>query len=323
MGRKGKQAGGNMPLTHYERTQKFASSEYGTTQQRLAGHSQYQIGDCALTTQRLDHITTAAADATTTTTTGSSVALCTPSGYIYAESAILEYLLTKTQELKAQQAACDKKQQQDAAGDEDGDKKKRIADFKESQKVVKKSRIGNAKEAAVSDLNRVSYWLSSAQPVAASTTAVDTAPKTTYGTCGSRSSSISQPPSPPERPASPMTGVVLRRKDLWPVQLQWQQQNYQGDNINNNNSNNNKVRCAISDRAIPMGAAVTAYWTDRKEPGLLVLQTVYEELKLAESQRCPITDKKIKYTRVLQKSGSSFAASGQSVQAAKYRPTIT
>ena len=105
-----------------------------------------------------------------------------------------------------------------------------------------------------------------------------------------------------------MTGLELRRKDLWPVQLQWQ---------------HDKVCCSVSEKTIPTGAAVTAYWTDRKEPGLLVLQTVYDELLLAETKRCPVTDKKIKHTRALQKSGSSFAASGQSVQAAKYRPTIT
>jgi hypothetical protein len=39
MGRKGAHVGGQLPLTHYERTKKFASSEYGTVRKRLAGDS--------------------------------------------------------------------------------------------------------------------------------------------------------------------------------------------------------------------------------------------------------------------------------------------
>lgn len=317
-----------MPLTHYERTQKFASSEYGTVSQRLAGHSQYQIGDCALTTQRL------LPDDTDDPDSSSTVVLCSPSGYLYAESAILEYLLQKTQECKAAlQAAHDIEQQKANTADDDIEQKKKraISDFQESQKVVKKSRAESAKDAAVNDLNRVSYWLSSAQPNANTKNASAANAIMTATT----DNNINTPtPQPPDRPVSPMTGHELRRKDLWPVKLHWLSSPPQ--QTNNSNRNKKVLCCSVSEKVIPVGAAVTAYWTSATHgrrhrrsdendnpPGVLVLQTVYDELQLGETKRCPLTDRMIRCTRTLQKSGSSFAASGQSVQAAQYRPTIT
>lgn len=364
MGRKSKQAGGHMPLTHYERTRKFASAAYGTVAQRLAGHSQYQIGDCGLTTQRLSSSSAAASAAATES--GETVALCTPSGYLYAESAILEYLLTKTQELKAEQAASLQRRQQsdaDEAARRKGEKNKRIATFQDAQRVVtKKSRTAGEdaqRDAALADLNRVSYWLSSAQPVlnaaaiaidgdapstaaATTTTTLTTTLSTTKTTTTTAEDASSATPSPtlppPPRPGSPLTGAALRRKDLWPVLVQWQP------------DDGTRVRCAVSARTVAPGAAVVAYWTSastggggtaaaggggdndppshrhghhHREPGRLVLRTVYDELNLAVGARCPLTDRTIRRARVLQRSGSSFAASGQRVTAAQYRPTIT
>jgi nitric oxide synthase-interacting protein len=276
MGRKSKQPGGNFPLTHYERTKKFASSGYGTTSKRLAGHSQYQLGDCALSLTRL-------------TTNTDTDALCSPSGYLYSQDAILEYLLTKTQELKEQQVAYDRQQAQEksANSERDQDDKKRLmADFQQSQKVVKKRKVIDAKEAALHELKRTSYWLADAQPDAVAPVKLS---------------------PPPSRPLSPITQEPLRRKDLWPVTLQWQE---------------NKLTCAVSGKSFQTQSAATVYWTDKKKPGTLVLTDVYKQL-LEETAICPNTNHKIKYTRQLQQSGSSFASSGQTVQAKQYRPTIT
>jgi hypothetical protein len=266
MTRKSKQAGGNLPLTHYERTKKFASSEYGTTQQRLAGHSQYQIGDCALSLTRL----------------GSS-ALCTPSGYLHDESAILQYLLTRTQQIKEQQLAYER-QERARLADSGEDDKERLAQFEESQTVSKKRKIRDPLQEAREDLKRTSYWLADAQP----------------------DSVTEQIEKPPERPQSPTTQAPLTRKELWPVHLKRE---------------NGKLICAVSDKAINT-QSVIAYWIDKKKPGTIVLQSVYDHL-VDENNECPITSRIIKYTRKLQKSGSSFAASGQSVAVQKYNPTIT
>lgn len=210
-------------------------------------------------------------------------ALCSPSGYIYAESAILEYLLTKTQELKEQKIAHEKQQlgkQQD-----DSEKRKRMANFAESQKLFRtSSSASDKKDAAVGDLKRVSYWLAGAQP------------ESTYE---------KEITPPPERPTSPISGEPLRRKDLWPVSILRE---------------NNKLICCISHKPI-RNHEIIAYWIDKKEAGKIVLKSVYEEL--ITKNRCPITDKKIRYDRVLQRSGTSFASSGQEIEVKKYRPTIT
>jgi hypothetical protein len=112
---------------------------------------------------------------------------------------------------------------------------------------------------------------------------------------------------PPTRPLSPITQEPLRRKDLWPVALQWQE---------------NKLVCAISGKSFQTQTAATVYWTDKTKPGTLVLTDIYQQL-LEGPAICPNTNRKIKYTRELQQSGSSFANSEQTVQAKKYRPTIT
>ena len=114
---------------------------------------------------------------------------------------------------------------------------------------------------------------------------------------------------PPERPLSPHSQEPLRRKDLWPVELKWDE------------DDSSKLICSVSGKSINTQSA-TAYWTDKKKPGSIVLTTVFNEL-IKSTMVCPTTSRKIKYTRELQKSGTSFAASGQEVQVKKYRPTIT
>jgi nitric oxide synthase-interacting protein len=211
-------------------------------------------------------------------------ALCTPSGYLYSNEAILEYLLTKTQELKEQQAAYDRQQEQEIKEEVNAEEKKRVADFEESQKIVRKRKAVDSKQAARQDLKRTSYWLADSQPNAVE-------------------ESLS---APPERPVSPHSQENLRRKDLWPVGLKW---------------DDNKLMCEVSEKAINTQAAI-AYWTDKKKPGSIVLTSVYDHL-IKENMVCPTTSKKIKYTRPLQRSGTSFASSAQAVQVKKYRPTIT
>jgi len=286
MTRKSKQAGGNFPLTHYERTKKFASKEgHGTTSKRIAGHSQYQLGDCGLNLTKLDD---------------EGAALCTPSGYLYSEDAILSYLLSKTQEIKEQREAYEQQQRrEDAAAAGEGDvaaSKKRAASvveaFEESQRTIKKRKSVDRKQAALDELKKTSYWLADAQP--------DRVERRMEG-------------PPPDRPPSPHTGQPLRRKDLWPVRLAF---------------DGGKLACAISGKVIGSSEA-TAYWTDKKPSsgdsgdGTIALTSVYEDLVSPEDKRCPNTSKKIRHVRKLQRSGTSFATSGQQVQVQTYAPTIT
>ena len=90
MARKSKQPGGNMPLTAYERTKKFKSSNLGTTTVRLSTDAQGRFGDCELSlSEAID-----------------PVATC--SGHIYSREAIVQYLLTTTMKLKDERITYDK-----------------------------------------------------------------------------------------------------------------------------------------------------------------------------------------------------------------------
>ena len=303
MGRKSKQPGGHKPLTHHERTKKFASSEYGTVSRRLAGHSQYQLGDCALSVTSLLDGGTTSSDTTTPTAT-IATALCSPSGYLYQEAAIVEYLLIRTQDLNRQRSewqAQQLHQQEQAAAQTLQDHKRKISDFEATQQTIavthKKAKTSTAfDKQANEDLKRVSYWLAGSQPAAADSSNGDDALATT-----------SEPP--PDRPGSPMTGQALRRKDLWPVRLR---------------TLDGKLVCAVSQKSLSSAPCV-AYWTSNSSTsgGEIVHQSVYRDLQLKQSKKCPLTDAKIRHTRQLQQGGSSFAASKQAVEVTKYRPTIT
>ena len=277
-----------MPLTHYERTKKFASSEYGTTKARLAGHSQYQVGDCALSLTQLS----------------GNTALCSPSGYLYSQDAILEYLLTKTQELKECTAVYERQQQDASAKQQEAaekDRKRSIEDFEDAQKVVSKRQrpddVKDSRQIAREGLKATSYWLADSQPQHVEQLMKE---------------------RPPERPPSPTTQTpALRRKDLWPVALKRKEGSESGSLV-----------CAVTGKPIRSASAI-AYWTDKKEAGTIVLQSVYDDLIVKgsgddkQTPRCPETSKRIKYTRKLQTSGTSFASSSQQVQVKKYTPTIT
>ena len=292
MGRKAKnKTGGNLPLTHYERTQKFASSEYGTVVKRVSGAAQYQLGDCALSLTSLKP--TGTTDKTKSTTT--STALCTASGYLYSKDAILTYLLEQTKELKERRAVWERQQQSQQTDTAAAADKKRKADFEASQKLFKGTEAKRLRpaEQAKADLKRTSYWLADSQPEAVET-------------------SLEEPPA---RPESPHSQQPLKRKDLWPVELTWSANEGTADTL----------ICSVSEKSMH-AQAVVAYWTSNSDkeshPGKLVLKDVYDQM-VAPDGVCPQTGRKIKQTRELQSGGSSFAGGGQDVQVQKYRPTIT
>lgn len=393
MGKGPRATAGHMPLTHHERTKKFTihstddSADYGTTSLRLAGHSQYQVGTCALTTQSL---APSSDNTSSSSSTATSTALCSPSGYIYDETSILEYLLLQTQQIKKRQQQQEQiKQQniQEQVIQESNAKKRQIEQFHESQQIIQKSRLPTEQEKATEDLHRVSYWLSTAQPVVVPVTTTSVAgknnaktsispvdqtrlaltngddveddtkksrpnenvPSNVIVTTASNTVAVSTmatestiPMIIPERPVSPMTGQPLARRDLWPIQLEW---------TTTSSNSSPKVKCAISDRMISNGAPVVAYWTtkqphrhgtEKNHSGVMVLQSVYAtELQLPmttippsstdrggssqhKNHTCPLTDRPIRHVRVLQRSGSSYAASGQAIMSAsQYKPTIT
>jgi nitric oxide synthase-interacting protein len=196
MTRKSKQAGGHKPLTHYERTKKFASSEYGTTSARLSSDSQLPFGDCALSlSEALDPV-------------------ATPSGHLYSREAIVEYLLTKTVEVRQARENYETFLKSELAKERvevDQQKREALEDFEDSQKVSSKKRSRGPKDRNA--LASTSFWLAEFQP--------------------EHCSEIPDPP--PDRPPSPCSGQPLRRKDLKDLIIKREQ---------------GKVICALSDKTI-------------------------------------------------------------------------
>jgi hypothetical protein len=313
---KGKQIGsGHMPLTHYERTKKFASSGWGSTTTRISGDTQVAFGHCSLGLTPIvaddndneQHKGVKGDDTATTTT----IAMVSPSGHLYATEAIYEYLLTKTQEYQAQMVLFEKQKQQDAekADTTEATKRQRQDAFEASNNLREAKRVKTAtsttSEQPHSALKRTSFWLPDMQP-----------------------DKVDKRHAEPERPASPYSGVTLRRKDLRKVALQRKR-------------NSQDVLCAISGKPIRLQAAM-AYWTkDKTVPGVIVLKDVFHmtidtntattnkrkakgdhSKSQATTLLCPITNSKIKHTIELKSGGSGFAAHN-AVEVKTYKPTIT
>ena len=265
MARKSKQAGsGHLPLTNYER--KLYSKEHGTQTQRLGGTSQDTFGHCALGL-----------------VPAKEEPVATHSGYIYERAPILNYLLTKTQELKQQQADYERQvAQEQTTHQQEQDTRKRAAveKFEDSQKVVAAKK---QKTDIVNPLKATSYWLSEFQP---------------------QTSQVTTLVAPPKRPPSPNSQQPLRLKDLIPLDLK--------------RNEDDQVICAISQKSITTQPALALI--PKSGPAQVVLQQIYQDL--GNEKVCPVTGAKIKRILQLQTGGSSFASTGK-VEASTYRPTMT
>ena len=292
MTRKSKQPGGHNPLTSHER--KKLLGDYGTQTARLGTASQRRFGDCALSlAPAVDPV-------------------CTPSGNIYSREAIVQYLLTKTTELKEARAQRDAEIAQDErkqAAKEADEQHKAAQKFVQKDQGAVQSQIGEhaktldakkgkkismeSTEEGKKGLKRTSYWLSEYSPGG----------KDDDG--GNEKNKTRKPI--PDRPPSPMTGAPLRRKDLVSIELS----RAEGSSGN--------VTCAVSGKAITTQKAIAI-----KKTGKVMLEDVYEQLAKPDMV-CPCTGRKFKEKDVIQlaKAGSGYAGGGVTVEAKRYKPTLT
>lgn len=187
MTRKSKQAGGNKPLTSYER--KKYGEEYGTTTARLGSASQYTFGHCALSLHP-----------------AKEQPVATPSGFIYERSAMFQYLLHQTQKLKQAQQKYDQWLETKKSEETQEDERKRklqVEKFENTQKVVpKRQKIDDE-----NPLKRSSFWLAEFQP------------KKADATTSSNALEEGMMDPPPKRPPSPMSQKPIRSKDLISLEL--------------------------------------------------------------------------------------------------------
>ena len=297
MTRKSKQPGGHNPLTSHER--KKLLGEYGTQTARLGTASHRRFGDCALSlTPAVDPV-------------------CTPSGNIYSREAIVQYLLTKTTELKEARAQRDAEIAQDERKQaaRKADQHQRTAQqFAQKDQGAVQSQMGEhtrtldaqkgkqismeSTEEGKKGLKRTSYWLSEYSPGGNGDDDDDDG--------GGNAKNKTREPIP-DRPPSPMTGGPLRRKDLVSIELS----RAEGSSGN--------VTCAVSGKAITTQRAIAI-----KKTGKVMLEDVYERLAKPDMV-CPCTGRKFKEKDVIQlaKAGSGYAGSGVTVEAKRYKPTLT
>lgn len=132
-------------MTHYERTKKFKSSQYGTTSARLSTDSQLNFGDCALSLSP------------------ATDPVATPSGHVYSREAIVEYLVAKTNDIKKAKANYQTyldKQQASLEQESANAKSQEIVAFEGKQKAAQTKKRPQQENA----LARTSYWLADFQP---------------------------------------------------------------------------------------------------------------------------------------------------------------
>ena len=278
-------------FTYAEKKMMKATS--GSIHTRVSGDTQLKFGYCCLS------LAPTASDA-----------VVSPSGHIYSKEAIVEYLLTKTKEIKkartifdAQQASKAARQQQQQLAQEQAG----LQSFAETQdgvtSVVKRrleedevaKRYMESRKKKIDDrdvetrreeMRAMSVWMPQFVPEAV----------------------ISDVLEPPRRPLSPISGDELRAKDLTPINLVKEDASC---------SAGGTVRfvCGVSGKAITSQKVILI-----KTTGAYMIEAVAQSLAYP-TMICPISSKKFEMRDVLElaQCQSSFAASGN-VEATKYRP---
>lgn len=279
-------------FTYYEKN----AVDQGSISQRLGVDSQLPFGYCCLSlTPVVDPVVS-------------------PSGHVYSREAIIEYLLTKTQEIKRQNKAYELQQAkvvkdaQDQVAADEVQLQQRFIDSIEGVKTVAKRKASEIEEkqsymstrqkiiddtddqVKLAQLKQVAPWIPQFTPEA--------------------KESLIKPP--PRYPSSPMSGRPLRTKDLIPINMEREVSNAVG-------ANPGPVRfmCPVSSKTITNQKVILI-----KSTGVIMLESVAQSLAL-KTMTCPITGKSFTQDDILELVGaaSAFAASG-AVEATKYRPTM-
>ena len=243
---------------------------------------------------------------------------------MYSREAIFEHMLTKTQELKRQQALYDAQEAKKLAAEVEGleargaeeasrfvssqlalavtSRAESAAPATKKRKAAAAAEEGDAERASTvaklssevgdrvtkAQLKGTAYWLPQFQP----------------------EHRVAPIKEPPKRPGSPNTGQPLRLKDLHPVALKL--------DVDTADVHEKRYQCALSDKQITFQDTVLL-----KKSNKVVLSSIYRDL-VKPTMTCPFSGGKLKEKDVLKlvKPGSSFASAG-SVKVKVYGHTIT
>lgn len=316
-GRKHSKNGGDRHhFSYHEKKKAWGNTEH----QRLGADSQLPFGYCALTLCAAEE------------------PVVSPSGHIYSREAILEYLLTKTRDIKKIQQQFDAEQLKARGNElaknaevqsravelfvhkEDGDvstsntvQSKRKADegaVVETTSLAKKHKLMDETSTAdkVEALRSVCPWIVQFTPSAPDAALTQEFVKEHA------------------RPASPCSGRPLRAKDLVPIRLERDDGSSSGtgstsstDNSGRVDNNGGVVRfmCPVSRKTITNQKVVLL-----KNTGVIMTEDTFTSL-VKPSMLCPITSRRFELKHVLSvaQAASGFASTGK-VEASKHRPSI-
>jgi len=298
-------------FTHYERQ----ISGHGTLKLRFGSDSQLKFGYCSLSLHPLHD------------------PVATPSGHLYNRETIIEYLLTKSRELKEQKKLFERQQllevekqreqeknqqlqlltwfaESETGIGEDTANRKRKRTEVENQDVKNDNNTHANRKKGTDENSIVIAKLKEKHDVTSISEKKQELQRTSFWLADlpQHETKLEMPES---RPRSPMSGQPLRMKDLIDVHLTLDPED------EGKNDFEKHYICPISRDQITSQPIVLI-----KNTGHVILKKVCDELVLP-SKVCPLTGKKVKNSDIieLKRPGTSFAASGQ-VEASKYRPTM-
>lgn len=227
-----------------------------------------------------------------------------PSGHVYEREVILEYILTKSAELKDQTRLYEiqeSKNNQELLKITNSSLSNSIENQKDfisrqdsiaNDSIIKPSYLNDDRskriddttnEEKLSQLSKANPFLPRFQPVAAP-------------------DKIKQPM---KRPPSPMTKKPLRAKDLIPMKI----------SKDTKDANDSKYICPVTSKTINTQSIVFI-----KTTGIPMLESAYKDLNIGKSLVCPITNKKFQSGDVikLKRSITGYAA-GDKLIAKKWK----
>mmetsp|Transcript_30216 Transcript_30216/g.51103 ORF Transcript_30216/g.51103 Transcript_30216/m.51103 type:complete len:328 (-) Transcript_30216:1178-2161(-) len=301
----------------------------GSLAQRLGSDSQLPFGYCALSMHPAED------------------AVVSPSGHIYSRECIIDYLLTKSKELKKlRQIWEDQQLQQERESTNRSQELERrsIDKFVSTQDGVQsnltKRKLGSGSSVAETQDGKIEKRSKSRQDPDEVNTATGNEPA---GYLGPRAKKIDDTTKeeklkelsavcpwvpqftpqaedsvlnePPRRPPSPFSGQPLRSKDLIAITLI--PESTASSSSSSAKTSDTKFMCPVSRKTITNQAVVLI-----KSTGAMMIQEAFHDLA-APTMTCPLSGKRFKAEDVfeIRAAASGFAASGK-VEAKVHRPSI-
>lgn len=275
---------------HHFTYQEKLKAGYGSLKQRLGTESQLPFGYCSLSMHPAED------------------PVITPSGHLYSREFILEYLLTKSKEIKKQSKAFEEQEENRKKEEIKTQTENQIIELKEfeesQQGLLNTKRKANDNNSAyfesrkkfiddtdksvkLQELKKVSPWIPQFTPNA------EVIIK-----------------EPIKRPSSPFSGKALRSKDLIPLNLV-------KEDGKSDNSSIVRFVCPVTRKTITNQKVLLI-----KTTGVYMIESAFKDLALP-TKTCPLSGKPFLSEEVVElvSAASGFASSGQ-VEAKVHRSTI-